>query len=100
MKEEEDNPCCLALSARAPCRAALTGHSFPLGTLHVPVQPEQLRVYVSGMFIYGEHTLHIGVYTRSKKFLFLFIIQKPSVQFYPDHTNVMHVCELWSISDI
>ena len=91
MKGEEDNPCCLALSARAPCRAALTGHSFPPGTLHVPVQPEQLHVYASGMYIYiytyiyiyGE--LHSGVYTRSKKFLFQL---SSSSSKNPDHTKV------------
>ena len=61
MREEEDNLCCLVLSAKVPCRVALIGHSSPPGILHALVQPEQLYVCVC---VCDVRRLHMGVYTR------------------------------------
>ena len=64
MREEEDNLCYLALSAKVPCRAALIGHNFLPGILHVLVQPEQLCVCVCVCVVCDIRRLHMGVYTR------------------------------------
>lgn len=95
MREEEDNLCCLVLSAKVPCRVALIGHSSPPGILHALVQPEQLYVCVCVCMwyvMYADYTwVCIQGYVYKIKdiseysLLFsikFFIVQKCSVQFY------------------
>ena len=100
MREEEDNLCCLVLSAKVPCRVALIGHSSPPGILHGLVQPEQLYVCVC-VCVYvvcDVRRLHMGVYTRTciqnqryfrvPPFPFNQVLHRPKMQC----TNFLWIC--------
>ena len=112
MREEEDNLCCLVLSAKVPCRVALIGHSSPPGILHALVQPEQLYVCVCVCGMWCTQITHGCVYkdmyTKSKIFLstpFSFqsssSLSKNAVYNSMDlHCRLVHVGKLWYISDM